>query len=203
MARRSNMDKTPPANKFSAPIPGMSLTTTPKNRPWENPPRHTDVEDVIKFYFESISSEDRIQELYNILEQDVPVDTLVDVLTTGGVMSGMHTIEAGMLAAPVISEYIESIAEIEGIDFISSSDDIQKRTSDAERSRFEALLQSQLDDYNERELMGESLDEEEEVEEVKPAGKGLMAKPIAVLAEVEEMSSEDMQDVEEDQEETM
>jgi hypothetical protein len=205
MARRSNTDKTPPTNKFGAPIPGMSLTTTPGNRPWENPPRYTDTEDVIKFYFNSISSEERMQELYNILERDVPVDTLVDIITTGGVMNGVHTVESGMLAAPVISEYIESLAEIENIKYVSSSSDLRKRTPEAERKRFESLLQEQLDDYRERELMEEEKEEEvEESTDTEPKGKGLMAKPIALLAEVEEMPTEDsmMDDDVEEQEET-
>ena len=32
---------------FNAPIPGMSLTTEPKGRPWENPPQYDDVDDVV------------------------------------------------------------------------------------------------------------------------------------------------------------
>ena len=37
--------------KFLAgPIPGSSLTGTPGNTPWENPPQYAAVEDVIEFY---------------------------------------------------------------------------------------------------------------------------------------------------------
>ena len=35
---------------FDRPIPGQSLTDTPRNNPWENPAEMSDIEDVTKYY---------------------------------------------------------------------------------------------------------------------------------------------------------
>ena len=35
------------ASSLNAPIPGMSLTTEPGNRPWENPPQIVTIDDAL------------------------------------------------------------------------------------------------------------------------------------------------------------
>jgi len=43
------------ADVFSAPIPGQSLTDTPKNYPWERPAEITDPREAIKFHLDGIN----------------------------------------------------------------------------------------------------------------------------------------------------
>ena len=38
----------------NAPIPGMSLTSEPGNRPWENPSNLVSIEDAMEFYTKRI-----------------------------------------------------------------------------------------------------------------------------------------------------
>ena len=40
---------------FDAPIPGQSLTSAPKNRPWRNPPQLAKVEDAMEYYLPRLS----------------------------------------------------------------------------------------------------------------------------------------------------
>ena len=42
------------ADPFDRPIPGQSLTSTPKAWPWENPPEFTDVDEAFMYIIEKI-----------------------------------------------------------------------------------------------------------------------------------------------------
>lgn len=180
---------------FDAPIPGMSLTTEPGNRPWEQPPRFSDVEDVIEHYIDRIGDESRTDELLAILEQKIPVNMLVDTLVSAGVMEGVHTVEAGLLAAPVISEYVQAVADIEGVDYVVSSEDRTKGLSRAKTLKYkkmiEAEIQKEYDDDARSSLFmtdgEEPAMEEEAMPQEEPKSRGLMARPVAVVAEVEPM----------------
>lgn len=70
--------------KFDAPIPGMSLTTEPGNRPWENPPQFAEIEQVLEYYIDRLSDEDRQDELLAIVEEGFPINMLVDSTVTTG-----------------------------------------------------------------------------------------------------------------------
>ena len=102
---------------FLAPIPGMSLTREPGNAPYEQPPKFAEPEKALGFYFEKLEDEDRLDDLLFVLEQDFPVATLVDSLTSVGVMEGYHTVDVKMLISPILHEYIVSLAEAAGVKF--------------------------------------------------------------------------------------
>ena len=59
----AEIDKTQPndferagVNPFNAPIPGESLITNPEERkPWEQPPKHTEIQPVMEELFISLS----------------------------------------------------------------------------------------------------------------------------------------------------
>jgi hypothetical protein len=174
--------------KFEAPIPGMSLTTPPGNRPWENPPKHTNVEDVIKFYFNKMDDEDRQDQLLDILEDGFPINMLVDSMVTSGVMSGIHTLEAGLLAAPVLSEYMQTLAEIEGVSYTISPEDKKRGMKPTMKNKFDKMLREELQIERDKQFMPQEEEEapiEELGEESAPAPRGLMArsKPAEDVAE--------------------
>jgi hypothetical protein len=195
---------------FSAPIPGMSLTTEPGNRPWENPPQLTDVEDVLEYYISRIGEEERTDDLLDLLEsQRIPVNTLVDSMMTAGAMSGLHTVESGMLAAPVISEFVQALADIEDVKYVVSSADRKKGLSQSATRLAQKQIEKELNEQMEREVSEASGGGEEEgstesegsqAEEGAPTMKrGLMARPVAMVAEVAEVEvpEEALEEVEE------
>lgn len=195
---------------FSAPIPGMSLTTEPGNRPWENPPQLTDVEDVLEYYISRIGEEERTDDLLDLLEsQRIPVNTLVDSMMTAGAMSGLHTVESGMLAAPVISEFVQALADIEDVKYVVSSADRKKGLSESATRLAQKQIEKELNEQMEREVSEASGGGEEEgstesegsqAEEAAPTMKrGLMARPVAMVAEVAEVEvpEEALEEVEE------
>ena len=81
------------STKFSAPVPGMSLTTEPKGRAWEKPAKYADPEDALSFY--------------------------VDSLILGGVMKGIHSIDVGVIISPALLIFVSGIGRIMDIDIIT------------------------------------------------------------------------------------
>jgi hypothetical protein len=188
------MPKQSPIN-FDAPIPGMSLTTEPGNRPWENPPQFAEIEEVLDYYIDRLSDESRQDDMLAIIEEGMPINMLVDSTISTGVMSGLHTVEAGLLAAPVLAEFMQAMADIEGINYTLSTADKKKGLSPAMQRKAEKMIQQEL----QAELEGNAMPQEEEVleepmmdEEQEPK-RGLMARPVAMLAEVTEVEVEPME----------
>ena len=46
-----------PQLSIDAPIAGQSLTTEPGNRPWENPPQYTTVEEALEYYIHKLEED--------------------------------------------------------------------------------------------------------------------------------------------------
>ena len=44
------------ALQFQEPLPGMSLTTEPKGRPWERPAKYSNPDDAVDFYIQQLLS---------------------------------------------------------------------------------------------------------------------------------------------------
>src|SRR6056300_974729 len=97
------------AGPFDRPIPGQSLTTEPRNNPWEQPPEMADVEDVAKFYVERLANQDVLDDLAAMVQLDVPLAPIVESIYMMGVMRGLHTIDAGMLVAPMIHNLLKAV----------------------------------------------------------------------------------------------
>jgi hypothetical protein len=108
--------------RFSSPTPGMSLTTEPGNRPWEKPPKYADAEDALGFYIEQLTNPERINTLFDVLERNFPITTLVDSMVITGVMQGLHTIDVGVLIAPALFQLIIGLADISEVDYKSGID---------------------------------------------------------------------------------
>lgn len=174
------------SNKLSAPIPGMSLTTEPGNRPWENPPKYVEVEDVIQHYVPIISEDDKADQLMTLLEEGVAVNFLVENLVTAGTMAGLHTLESGILAGPVLAEVIKAMAEIEEIDYLESYDELVENKP---KPAMVNKAMKQLADLEEAKGKEEPAPMEEAMEE-KPKKRGIAiiasAAPVAMDTEVEE-----------------
>ena len=115
-------------NKLLAPIPGMSLTTEPGNRPWEQPPRFTEVGEVVDFYSDKLTAVEAMDEVATLLEEGMPILNIANVLIKNGLMNGVHSVDTGFLATPVVVELIKSIAAIYDIGYVESMDDVQEMT---------------------------------------------------------------------------
>lgn len=98
-------------SNFSAPIPGQSLTIEPRSRPWQNPPQYSTVDEVVALYMPMLGSEEFQILLLEQLENEIPITAITNILVTASVMEGKHSIDVGVLVAPVLIEAMITIAE--------------------------------------------------------------------------------------------
>jgi hypothetical protein len=173
------------AGPFDRPIPGQSLTTEPRNNPWEQPAEMSDVNDIAKFYIEKLANPDVLDDLAAMAQAGVPITPIVEGTYLQGVMRGLHTLDAALVVAPVMHMFLKMSFKEMGIDAKDSTDDPQARASQAEMNRFMMLATKYLEDEDldmgdpGAELLSDIVEDqgaEEEMtsEEEKPMG--LMAK---------------------------
>jgi hypothetical protein len=97
---------------FDRPIPGQSLTTPPKNAPYERPPEVVDPEQALQIHLDRLTDPDRMGDAMFFLEMGVDLVTLVEGILRSAVMEGVHSIDVSFIIAPVIHEYIKSTADL-------------------------------------------------------------------------------------------
>ena len=103
---------------MNGPIPGESLTGEPKGFAWERPPEMTDQEEIIQMHIMRLQDEDRMNAVLDALEfEAIDLYTLVQGIMRSAVANGIHTIDTGLIAAPVVHEYIKQTANALDIEF--------------------------------------------------------------------------------------
>ena len=112
----------PLSAQFQAPIPGQSLTTEQGARPWEKPAKFTVPEEAMSYYLDRFSDPNRTAEMLDILESGFPLTNLIDGITMGGVMEGLHSIDLAIILAPALYEFISTIADSVGIEYKTGLD---------------------------------------------------------------------------------
>ena len=102
---------------FDRPIPGQSLTSTPKNAPYERPPEVVDPEQALQIHLDHLTNPDRMEDAMFYLEMGIDLVTLVEGILRSAVMEGIHTVDVSLIIAPVIHEYIKSTADLLGVEY--------------------------------------------------------------------------------------
>lgn len=183
---------------MTGPIPGQSLTDTPRNAPWERPSEMNTVEDAVKYYVNKLADPDVMDDLAVTFELGADLKTLTETIVTMGSMKGMHTVEVGMLAGPVVASFIKAAMDSVGIDTPETPVSFEEAATDKEKARLQMLFDDAVERglresgegdpgvaflqemSNPEEMPVEEPQEEQEVEmeapvEEMPKGAGLMS----------------------------
>lgn len=116
-----------PEDVLSAPVPGMSLTVEPGSVPWEQPPQHVTIQEVCDFYIDKLTTDtDAIDAAIDALEARIPLTVLANSAITFNVMKGLHTVDTGILVAPVVVELMKTYAELYDIPYVMYAEDFKK-----------------------------------------------------------------------------
>lgn len=173
---------------IDGPIPGESLTHPPKNYNWERPPEITDPEEAIIVHLSRLQDEDRMNIVLDALEFDaLDLTTLVKGMMRSAVANGIHNIDVGLIAAPVVHEYIKQTAESLDIEFdegLGVEEEREKqantRTTLMAQKKLKKLKMEPDEEFDRDEVVEEGVSEEAmEVtpEKSKGSGKGLGSRP--------------------------
>ena len=165
------MEPRPSSVFLNAPIPGMSLTTEPGNRPWENPPSMSTVEEALEYYANRIFRADKfvMDDLVDIIESGFPIRNLANILQTTSVMQGRHTLDVGFLVLPAIEEMLMAVADLNGVKYVTAVEEI---INSQRVSRRQARLAA-----TEAFKAIEELEPEMPEMPAMPMSRGLMARP--------------------------
>ena len=106
---------------FDRPTPGLALTAELGNRPWQQPPQYTTVEEALQWYIPRLTNPEMLDQLLNVMESGIPLTTIADAMQTGGVMEGKHSLDVGILILPVLIETMAYLAEEAGIEYTEGS----------------------------------------------------------------------------------
>ncbi len=159
---------------FDLPVPGMGMTHELGARPWQQPAQYTTIDDVAQLYVAQMQDESFTEQALNLLETKMPVTMIANAMQTTNVMNGVHSIDTGILALPIIMEMIMFIAESDGVEYISGTErDIEAEIED---SSIQAAIQKVEDEDtmtgNEQPVM----EEQQMAEDAMPTG--LMARRV-------------------------
>jgi len=135
-----------PESFLSAPIPGQSLTDTPKNYPWENPPEMADYEEATKYYINRLANQDVMDDIAVLFEGGMPIAPFVESMTTMGVMEGMHNIDVSLIVAPVLHAFIKAAMLEYGIDAKDDTYNPEQDPTEREKRRLMTAIQISLAD---------------------------------------------------------
>ena len=159
---------------FAAPIPGQSLTATPRNLPFERPPEVNDPLDALMMHIDKIDDPRALKDMVAFIEKGLTLVALVEGMLRSAVMSGIHSIDLSLIIAPALHEYIRGMLVEAGIEFKEGfKEDDPDDGIDYDRDKEKAL--AMLRNLGEDEDLDPPTEEVEEVKEKEPM-MGLMAR---------------------------
>jgi len=185
-------------NMLEAPIPGQSLTELPRNAPYERPAEYDTVEDTLSYYMKKVVEEETIDDIAVLFQVGMDLQSFCKTLVMSGAMKGLHTVETGMLAAPMLGTFLKSVLLDYGIEAKETATDAAAESAEREKQRVSLLIQQAVaealeDDAAEDDTgvallqdieaaMDEApqnnpvIDEDEVAAEEQPSGNGLMSR---------------------------
>jgi hypothetical protein len=149
-------------NPFDAPVPGQSLTDTPRNYPWEHAPQYATVEDASMQVWEGLHKEETMEKVIVLLDAGLTVEEITKVIVFAGFVEGKFTPDVGLLLTPIVAKMIVAIGKNAGVEKININVPKQNDTKELIKTLIKATPKE--------------VDEKEEVEEDTP-DTGLMGKP--------------------------
>ncbi len=130
---------------FTAPIPGQSLTDTPKNYPWERPAELSSPREAIQYHLEGINSPDALDNILQLIQIGVPIKPLAETILTQAQMEGMHTVDVSLVIKDVLTEELVSIAEEAGLDYKMGDEPSELDRKETEDEAIAAMVRKQID----------------------------------------------------------
>lgn len=125
---------------LSAPIPGQSLTDTPRNYAWERPPQMVDYEEATRYYINRLADKETMDDLAVAFEAGLPISAFVESLTTMGVGEGLHNIDVSLIIAPVLHAFVKAAMLQYGIDAKDESYNPDKDPTEREKRRLQTAI---------------------------------------------------------------
>ena len=166
----------PSTPMLDAPIAGQSLTAELGNRPWQQPPQYTTVEEALEFYIPRLTNPSMLEDLLDVMETGIPLTSIANALQSGGVMEGKHSVDVGILVIPVLIETMAYLAEEADVEYTvgTGNEEDPDKISDAAIARAVSKAREKEGQAPVREPAEEEVDQTEM--DLEPPSGGLMSR---------------------------
>ena len=131
---------------LNAPIPGQSLTTEPKNFPWERPPEIADPRQAVKFHIEGLNNPESLDNIVELMQMGIPVRALAKTAITTAQMEGIHSVDVGLIIGDAVYEELITIAEEAGVDYVTGDEPDEAEVKAKEEQETLVMLRKKLSD---------------------------------------------------------
>lgn len=144
------------------PIPGSSLTNEPGNSPWEQPPKYVTLDEVVNYYVDRMTTKEGVAGLLKAMDSGAPLMDIANVAIKAGMMKGLHTIDVGFIAIPILIELMKTIGDMNNTAYTIEAEDIEQAV--------------EIDEDTAKSVLDEAMARVREDVDVMPASSGLMSK---------------------------
>ena len=185
-------------NMLQGPVPGQSLTDTPRNAPWERPSEFDTVEDAVKFHINKLADPDVLDDIAIAFKLGADLKTMSEMIVNMGSMKGLHTVEVGMLAGPVIASFIKMAMHSLDIETPETPVSFEEASTEKEKARLQLIIDDAVDKAiaagGGEDDPGIAFLQELSTGEAEPEEPAMMDEPVAQEEEpqVEEAAPEEM-----------
>jgi len=135
---------------FDAPIPGQSLTSSPRQHPYERPPEISDPKKALSKHLDNLSKPGKAATIVDALRLDLDVKTLTNYILRSAVANGLHSIDVSMAIAPAIHQFIKKTADDVGIEYDEGLVD-KEREAEKRAAMTKALAYKVAENYQPKE----------------------------------------------------
>jgi len=162
-------------NRFDAPVPGESLTSTPKNYMWEKPPHHAKNSDAFEDIWNNLHKEPMLTQVVSMLDTGVPAEALAKTILFTGFTGGKFSVDTAILIAEPVFAAIVAIGKVAGLKEINLTMDKENPMNFASQSKVLKEVSKQG-----RELKKDIQKVSKKEPEMEEEPKGLMSRPVNI-----------------------
>ena len=108
--------------QFDTPIPGQSLTETPGNAKYEQPPQYTELTDFMDYMFKSMNRKSARRDLLRMLDAGVPVKILIEPIIMQAVSEGKISMDLAVMSLQPLATMIYGMGDAAGINVVFQED---------------------------------------------------------------------------------
>ena len=166
--------------RFDYPVPGQSLTTPPRNAPYERPPQTVDPKEALQIHISNLNSKESMEDIAYFAEMGLDVKSQTEALLRSAVAEGIHSIDVSLTIAPLLHQFIVGRLEAMGLEYDEGINNVaEKEGIRYQRNITKAMkMLSEIkptDDIDEMDL------EQTEVEETAPVEEQTVEEPVRGL----------------------
>lgn len=169
--------------RFDYPVPGQSLTTPPRNAPYERPPQTVDPKEALQIHISNLNSKESMEDIAYFAEMGLDVKSQTEALLRSAVAEGIHSIDVSLTIAPLLHQFIVGRLEAMGLEYDEGINNVAEK----EGIRYQRNISKAMKmlsgikptgDVDEMDLEQTEVEETAPVEEqtVEEPVKGLMAR---------------------------